>query len=365
MITSITIENFKNIRRQQIDLEPLTVFVGANGSGKTSVLEAINVAVRTATGSPEKVPPYRPNCDWLYTRGGHGDLKITFATEHGQFWVTASPPIAFPPPIELLGKSQWAFAVRCSTDLRLEDAVALAKSTVFLGLSASKLAKPSYSALNPPTLAYNGGGLASVLAHMALNAPDVFDELVSRLRELVPQLKRIRFKKAAVKLPEKELVRFGEETMRRRFSRTYQGEELLFDFENGSNILAQTASEGTLVLLGLLTVVLRPERPDVLLLDDLEHGLHPLAQQSLLEMLRKLMQTFPRLQIVATTHSPYLLNYLSPQQVRIMAIGPDGYTRCGRLTDHPKFSTWKDEMAPGEMWSLFGEKWLAEKGAAE
>ena len=47
-----------------------------------------------------------------------------------------------------------------------------------------------------------------------------------------------------------------------------------------------------------------------------------------------------------------------------MAAGPDGHARCGKLTDHPKFDTWKEEMAPGEMWSLFGETWLAEKEVA-
>ena len=46
-----------------------------------------------------------------------------------------------------------------------------------------------------------------------------------------------------------------------------------------------------------------------------------------------------------------------------MAVGDDGYARCGRLTDHPKFDTWKEEMAPGEMWSLFGEKWVAERNS--
>jgi hypothetical protein len=81
------------------------------------------------------------------------------------------------------------------------------------------------------------------------------------------------------------------------------------------------------------------------------------------EVIQHILQENPDLQVLATAHSPYLLNYLSPEQVRIMAVGPDGYARCGRLTDHPKFATWKEEMAPGEMWSLFGEKWLAEKGA--
>ena len=46
-----------------------------------------------------------------------------------------------------------------------------------------------------------------------------------------------------------------------------------------------------------------------------------------------------------------------------MAADEDGHALCGRLTDHPKFAKWKEEMAPGELWSLFGEKWLADEGA--
>ncbi len=46
-----------------------------------------------------------------------------------------------------------------------------------------------------------------------------------------------------------------------------------------------------------------------------------------------------------------------------MAAGQDRRSRCGRLTDHPKFDKWKEEMAPGEMWSLCGEKWLVNTSA--
>ena len=46
MIHSLEIHNFKNLRNLEMDLEPLTVLVGANGSGKTSVLEAIHLAVQ-------------------------------------------------------------------------------------------------------------------------------------------------------------------------------------------------------------------------------------------------------------------------------------------------------------------------------
>jgi predicted ATPase len=113
------------------------------------------------------------------------------------------------------------------------------------------------------------------------------------------------------------------------------------------------------MILGLLTVLLGPDRPKVLLLDDIEHGLHPLAQKQLVAVIGRIMEKFPDLQVIATAHSPYLLNYLLPEQVRIMAADAEGHALCGKLTDHPKFPTWKDEMAPGEMWSLFGEKWLA------
>ncbi len=118
------------------------------------------------------------------------------------------------------------------------------------------------------------------------------------------------------------------------------------------------------MLLGLLTVLLGPSKPSILLLDDIEHGLHPLAQKSLLDVLSRVMKRFPELQVLASAHSPYLLDSLQPEQVRLLTIGPDGYSLCGRLIDHPQFEKWKDEMAPGEMWSLFGEKWLASGGAA-
>ena len=48
-----------------------------------------------------------------------------------------------------------------------------------------------------------------------------------------------------------------------------------------------------------------------------------------------------------------------------MTIGDDGYSVCGRLEDHPQFEKWKDEMAPGELWSLFGEKWLVGGGTSK
>jgi predicted ATPase len=199
---------------------------------------------------------------------------------------------------------------------------------------------------------------------MALNDPQGFENLVAVVRTLIPRLCRIRFRKARVYRTEGEVVRFGNDAVNRRSRRPYQGELILFDFDYAENVSSRTASEGTMLMLGLLTVLLGPTRPRILLLDDIEHALHPLAQKQLVGVIGKILQEFPDLQLLATAHSPYLLDSLAPEQVRIMALGRDGHSRCGRLIDHPRFAKWNEEMAPGEMWSLFGEKWLADQGAA-
>jgi predicted ATPase len=365
MIHKVHIQNFKCLREVSVELERFTVFVGANGSGKTSVLEAIDLAVRAATGSPEKVFGYERHCDWLYSRGGEGDLSIKCVTQSGEFSVSASPGLLFPSAPELLGKSNdWDISVDPASDPSLEAALRPARSLVFLHLNAQQLSKASYSERDPPRVEHDGQGLASVLAYMALNDPDAFDELLAHMRSLIPQLRRIRFRKAPVRRIEKEYIRIGDESVLRRTTRVYQGEAILFDFTNAEDVSAHTVSEGTLMLLGILTVLLGPFHPKILLMDDIEHGLHPLAQRSLLGVLEQVMQKFPDLQILASAHSPYLLDQLKPEQVRVMTIGKDGYSVCGRLDNHPQFAKWKDEMAPGELWSLFGEKWLTAEGVA-
>jgi hypothetical protein len=74
----------------------------------------------------------------------------------------------------------------------------------------------------------------------------------------------------------------------------------------------------------------------------------------LITLLRGLLDTNPDLQLAATTHSPYMLDCMGVNEVRMTILKDDGATMCAPLTSHPQFPKWKDEMTPGEMWSLFG-----------
>ncbi len=192
-------------------------------------------------------------------------------------------------------------------------------------------------------MAADGTGLHSALASMALNDPDSWKALQADLARIIPSIRRLRHTKV---------------------TQVGQPVDLLFDTVGGDSLLAKQVSEGTLLVLGLLAALHASGRPNLVLLDDLDRGLHPKAQKELIALLRGLLETNPDLQILATTHSPYMLDCMEPNEVRMTFLGDDGATVCAALASHPKFEKWKDEMTPGEMWSLFGEKWLVEEEAA-
>ena len=362
MIESVEIRNFKSIRDQRIELEPLTVFVGANGSGKTSVLEALSLAALVVTrGDPEQIFSGERHCDWLYTRDATEPLSIGLDSDPQGPILEAHPPALHSHLARDMGAQKWKYNIRNGWHV---DGYVEMNFCELIRLDSRKLARPAYTHNDPPRIMQDGNGLASVLAYMALNDPDTFHELNDHVGMLIPHFKRIRFRKAPVNRPETEVLLIGEESVERRTSRTYMGDAILFDFDNAESIPAHAVSEGTLMMLAFLTVLYGPSHPRLVLMDDIERGLHPMAQKSLLAVIRKLMERFPDLQILATAHSPYLLDDLRPEEIRLMTLGEDGSSICGRLDQHPEFEKWKGEMAPGELWSLFGEKWLLQGGNA-
>ncbi len=366
MIQSIHIRNFRNIRSADIDLERLTVFVGANAVGKSSVLEAVQHCILASKNGPKEYFVDELHCDWLYTRGGRRELRLHCNADYGTFGFSAdvlgANPINFEPP-EVFGTGQWTFSALNDTGYdmmrRVYDHVCSPReSMVFLKLDPSKLAQESYSDAVTPIIEPDGTGLPSVLAFLKLTDDHAFTRIQEALRELVPQIRRIGIRRLPIRKEETEIIRVDEQALPRRTVRNYPGEALFFDFCNAENIPARAVSEGTLLLLGLLTLLHGKNQPNVILMDDIERGLHPLAQRKLLSVLSCLMDCYPKLQVLATSHSPYLLDGLRPEQVRCMTTDPEGYAVVNKLGDHPEFAKWQDEMAPGEMWSMFGEKWM-------
>jgi hypothetical protein len=113
------------------------------------------------------------------------------------------------------------------------------------------------------------------------------------------------------------------------------GEELVLELQGAPDIPAPLVGYGTLLVLGILTAMMGTDHPKLILLDDLDHGLHPRTRRDLDALLRKFIEQAPELQIVATSPSPYLLDELDPEEMRMTIRRDDGSVACARLDEHP------------------------------
>ncbi len=343
MIEKVSFRNFKCLRDVHIDLERFTVFVGPNASGKSSILQGLDLLCRAFLSPPGDMDP---TITPALSRGSQGSVELSAEVGGLRYrYRTRSSDQAIRqgsgPTANWTGEGR-AEAAGGTEDWAQWKPVPNSDGplprSVLLRLEASRLLD-ARSGAHQTKMSPDGTNLHSALAGMALNDPDSWQQLQADLRRIIPAIRRLRHTRTAAPT---------------------QPTSLLFDTVGADSLPADQVSEGTLLVLGMLAALHASDRPSLVLLDDLDRGLHPRAQRELIMLLRGLLDTNPSLQIAATTHSPYMLDCVKTEEVRMTFLKDDGATVCAALTSHPKFPKWKDEMTPGEMWSLFGEKWMVE-----
>jgi energy-coupling factor transporter ATP-binding protein EcfA2 len=376
MINKLVFHNFKGFHHVEIGLGRLTAIVGPNASGKTSILQGLDFLCESSQESLDVVFSGPHTGDHLCSRNAKGEMVISceaggvgvrlrYGPRKPAIWNQRSRPLEFESSVVFEAKDEYSgYPEWIEPSIESDFNYYLGPSRL-LRFDASELSAPSYSKESHPRIDRRGNGLASVLAYLALNQPDTFSQVQARLREVVPIVERIRFERVMTSVVEEQVIRIDADGLTQKVRRDYVGEEIIFDLLGAPDIAAHLASEGTLIVLGLLTVLMGPDRPNLILLDDVDHGLHPRAQKDLVALLRRFLEETKssNTQIVLTTHSPYFLDCLLPEEVRLTTLNDDGSASCASLVEHPDFDRWKDEMSPGEMWSLFGESWAANRGA--
>lgn len=356
MIERLQVRGYKSLVDVDVELGPLTVFVGANGSGKTSVLEAINLLRDSLLWSKHTRRHQLDYPAWLdlprvtsrQSSEVSVDIRVSLTELPGQGSLAGTlEPHRF--HIELDGTPIIRIDDEPQSGAEYSVPEPLRRSMLgiqMFRLDAEAMANAAYSDETNPQLGFDGENLAAVLDALQGEARERFDEIEQRLCKFVPSLRRLRVKRA--------------QTIR-KINDGVVGHQVSFDFEHAANIRADDASEGTLLLLGLLTVIEAnaPDQPLTIMLDDLDRALHPKAQRELVGYLHEFVRSRPGLQIIATTHSPYLVEHLEFEEVRAITQAPDGSSMIGSLADHPDAARWREEMSAGEFWSSVGEGWVA------
>ncbi|MFT3764071.1 MAG: AAA family ATPase [Minicystis sp.] len=363
MIHAVRFRNFKALRHQELELDRLTVLVGPNAAGKTSVLEGLHHLTRLATTEPQKVFEGAANVGVIASRGAEGTLELafsgTFRRKKGDLSVSFASIEDYPFTDTYKIESRWGdrrFSVRRELSPQ-DDAGASTAAEMPLGLvvreaaylrfDLARLVEPSYSDLPTPVIGPDGSGLAAVVADMAVSRPDDFGRLQEALRAVIPGLVRVRLVRA--KVPKHR----GDDEER------VWGHEIVFDMAGAADIPARAASEGMLLALGLFTVLMGPDRQELVLIDHLERGLNPRSYGELMAQIGGVLALDPRLQIVAVCDAPALLDHVSAESIRVHCLLEDGSVRVKPLTAHPDYEMLRNDLRPGEFWTQVGEDWVA------
>lgn len=377
MIVRASFRNFKVLRALEVALEPFTVIVGRNGSGKTSVLQGIHDVARVAAvGKSTKGKPWddvfaifkgahAPSR--LLNRLGNGSLGITLTDEDGMslsLEATAGPDRRKGPhfEVEVTGTGRpREVSGEAANDAGLRDLLASREaarfgSAVFLRLDARVMVKESALRSEKPRLEHTGEGLASVLNYLAGARPDLLEKVVKDLDTVVPGVRGIRTFPVNIKRKHYQETPLGKQVL----DVEGLGHRFALDMGPGRLIEADLLSEGTVLALGVLTVIHQPSCPRLVLMDDIDSALHSRAQAELVRCIRSIIGSRKDCQVVCTTHSPYLLDHVGLEEVRVMGLDQDGHAVCRSLADHPEAARFHRVLRTGEFWASVGEDWLLE-----
>jgi predicted ATPase len=111
---------------------------------------------------------------------------------------------------------------------------------------------------------------------------------------------------------------------------------------------AISMSDGQLRFLGLLLLLLLPDPPALIMLDEPEIGMHP----EMLAVLGEVIQdAAERTQIIIATHSPQLLNHLGAENVILVDRDEGGKARFER-PDVARLSLWLERYDLGRLWTM-------------
>lgn len=403
MWSSIRLKNFMALGDVEVPLGPFNVLVGKSGTGKSSVLRGAELLARVV--SPEELGR-DPGSLTLSLGGvfagrwaprrlarGPGPIELEASVREGTLtvWVEGSSDgVGVHVPVKgglrstLVGTSgplPWQRDLPLREMPWIDDdtppyaglAEMLARvhadftSVAYHHLEVSRMEAASTLDDERGRLSTSGDNLAAQLSLVAAEAPETFAALPEALREIIPNAGKLRVMRERVRRKVKSRIIEGARARDLEVDEETWGWRVELEMKGEGYIPADLLSEGTLLTLGVLTAVLSPNAPRLLLLDDVDRGLHPAAHAGLIGMLNKLQETLAargrELQIVCTSHSHYVVDACQPEEVLVFGRGEDREVRCRRLSDHPDWDRWRAMMQPGEFWTYVAEGWVAKESA--
>ena len=371
---SIKIDGYRRLFSVEVEMRPLTVMIGANGVGKTSLLEIFSLMAASANGQLQSKISDMGGLSEMMTRdkadslaialamsvpGGYAPLDYYLKLDHkGQFYEIGVETLTqknnpnayepfkhidshradvkyFNPQDQNLLRPNWEhnsfetslFQVPKMYQEPENLRKRLGSCTFYGALNvASKSPVRLPQSMSPATLpGANGEDLVSCLYYLRETEPDRFEIIEDTLAAAFPDFDRLGFPPVAA----------GTLAMTwkdKNFSKPFYTHQL---------------SEGTLRFLWLVTLLQSPSLTAVTLIDEPEVSLHPELLRLLADVMREASQ---RTQLIVATHSDRLIRFLEPKEV-LVCDAEDGLTTMN-WADSFNLEKWLQDYSLDEVWQM-------------
>jgi|HubBroStandDraft_1064217.scaffolds.fasta_scaffold01841_2 energy-coupling factor transporter ATP-binding protein EcfA2 len=347
MIRSISVAHFKSIEAAKIELGNLNVFVGANGSGKSNLLEAIGVLSAAADGKVNDqtllqrgVRPGVPKSAFPSIDGQRmSHIDFSGSSAEARYEVSLDDPSEDTSPswrfeTEVLERGTEKLAIRgpnlpnnpnTEAGLAALKAVELKESDAALALMRRlqnyviySPATPVLRGVAPETqprqpLGLSGGRLPEAVHELLLGRPGneletrVYNEVV----DLIGWAESYDSGRASAPIPLSQITSVYSRPMGIFFRDKYM--------QPGRNVLPdRDVSEGALFVLFLSVLAIHPKAPSFCAVDNADHGLNPgLATALTRRFADWVLSTKDQRQVLITSHNPAVLDGLPLQDDRV------------------------------------------------
>jgi predicted ATPase len=357
MITEISVASFKSLEKLDVELGQLNVFVGANGSGKSNLLEAIGVLSAAADGKVTDQTlmqrGVRPGVPKLYKSAfprssqrqlSHIYLSATSSEAH--YDVSLNNPMNDPSPawrfktelfergtVKVVSRgpamrnnpnTEVGLAALRAVELKENDP-ALALLRRLQGYVIYSPSTPVLRGVAPETqprlpLGLSGGRLPEAVHELLVGRKE--NEPAKKVARDVHRL--IGWAKgygsaSSTELPLSQAASASPQVI--KFIDRYMKE--------GRNVISgYDASEGALYILFLAVLAVHPKAPLFFAVDNADHGLNPgLATVLVKDFADWVMSASHQRQILMTSHNPAVLDGLPLQddRVRLFTVDRDNH----------------------------------------
>lgn len=331
MITAIHYKNFKALQDAILPLGRFTLIVGANGTGKSTALIALsqiesieskNIREFLTKGLSVETNQIQIQLFW-----NEFSIKRTISkdTTINNFFARNQ---------NNLGGNSGSFINSLAWNYdKKSESEAISDFRMF-SFDSEKVAQSVPIQANT-ILKEDGRGLAGVLDRLRDSDPEIFEELNKELNRWFYEYDRILF----------EVPADGQKSF---LLRTTVGKH---------KIKASELSDGTLLALAYLTIAYLPNPPKIVAFEEPEKGIHPRLLRNIQEAMYRL--AYPEnfgekrepIQVIATTHSPYLLDLYkdNPEEIVISSKDEKG-VHFERLIDKPHIKEILQDAPLGEIW---------------